>query len=487
MNRIAKHIYDSYDVLQKSTYYILDAQGKKKRKLLKTQGRQTVERKSQGTISVYERTVNDINQTITFEQNEKHIYGSSRLGVMNLALPLLGSQNETYSQETWVHTIGMKTYELSNHLGNVLSVISDKPIPNVLTNSGTVSHYLAEIRSSMDYSPFGVTLEGREFSLVGSEDYRYGFQGQEMDDEVKGEGKSVNYKYRMHDPRVGRFFAVDPLSGRFPHNSPYAFSENRVIDGLELEGLEVIVTHLYNRETKKFVIVSKTIDQSFNKNVNRYVYKDENGQITRDVYKSWDGSTTYYSPAGKGNIAAAARMFSDGYGVAEKNNAKELKWYNGSMEGYYDCSNSGGDLAGEYGWNNGGKLLLCGTISVVCAPVTIAAGGVYTVIGYIALGNGVDDMAGAINKADGQSLLQQLTEDTNYEKLVDGVKVGATFITTIGGAAQMWKMGTDAPTLLATANDVRSLIETLVVPNLNSGGSSNVIDDSKQVKGPLKW
>lgn len=42
----------------------------------------------------------------------------------------------------------------------------------------------------------------------------------------------------MHDPRVGRFFSVDPLASEYPHNSPYAFSENRVIDGVELEGLE---------------------------------------------------------------------------------------------------------------------------------------------------------------------------------------------------------------------------------------------------------
>ncbi len=73
-------------------------------------------------------------------------------------------------------------------------------------------------------------------TCVGS--YRYGFQGQEMDDEVKGEGNSVNYKYRMHDPRVGRFFAVDPLAKDYPWNSPYAFSENIVISHVELEGLE---------------------------------------------------------------------------------------------------------------------------------------------------------------------------------------------------------------------------------------------------------
>lgn len=42
----------------------------------------------------------------------------------------------------------------------------------------------------------------------------------------------------MHDPRIGRFFSVAPLFKKYPHNSTYAFSENRVIDGVELEGLE---------------------------------------------------------------------------------------------------------------------------------------------------------------------------------------------------------------------------------------------------------
>ena len=42
----------------------------------------------------------------------------------------------------------------------------------------------------------------------------------------------------MHDPRIGRFFALDPLMAQYPHNSPYAFSENNVIHAVELEGLE---------------------------------------------------------------------------------------------------------------------------------------------------------------------------------------------------------------------------------------------------------
>ena len=87
----------------------------------------------------------------------------------------------------------------------------------------------------MKNSAFGCALKEREFS---GEKYRYGFQNQEMDDELKGEGNSVNFTYRMHDPRLGRFLSLDPLSEKYPRNSPFAFSENRVIDGIELEGLE---------------------------------------------------------------------------------------------------------------------------------------------------------------------------------------------------------------------------------------------------------
>ena len=82
-----------------------------------------------------------------------------------------------------------------------------------------------------------------------SNSYRYGFQGQEKDNEIKGEGNSLNYTFRMHDPRVGRFFATDPLQRSYPWNSPFAFSENRVIDKIELEGLETATATLSARTT----------------------------------------------------------------------------------------------------------------------------------------------------------------------------------------------------------------------------------------------
>ena len=91
------------------------------------------------------------------------------------------------------------------------------------------------IRNAADYSPFGVQLDGRTQSGT---QYRYGYQGQEQDDEVKGKGNSVNYKYRMHDPRVGRFFVVDPLMRDYPGLSTYQFSGNVLLNAIEAEGLE---------------------------------------------------------------------------------------------------------------------------------------------------------------------------------------------------------------------------------------------------------
>jgi RHS repeat-associated protein len=71
--------------------------------------------------------------------------------------------------------------------------------------------------------------------------YRYGFQGQEKDDEIKGEGNSVNYTYRMHDTRLGRFFALDPLAPKYPSHSPYCFVGNMPISAIDPDGREIVI------------------------------------------------------------------------------------------------------------------------------------------------------------------------------------------------------------------------------------------------------
>lgn len=49
-----------------------------------------------------------------------------------------------------------------------------------------------------------------------------------------------SFKWRNHQPDIGRFFNVDPLAEKYVYNSPYAFSENKVTSHVELEGLEAM-------------------------------------------------------------------------------------------------------------------------------------------------------------------------------------------------------------------------------------------------------
>ena len=44
-----------------------------------------------------------------------------------------------------------------------------------------------------------------------NDDYRYGFNGKESDNELKGKGNSYDFGARMYDPRTGRWFARDDL------------------------------------------------------------------------------------------------------------------------------------------------------------------------------------------------------------------------------------------------------------------------------------
>ncbi len=69
--------------------------------------------------------------------------------------------------------------------------------------------------------------------------YRYGFNGKEMDNETYGgQGNEYDYGFRIYNPRVGRFLSVDPLTNKYPELTPYQYASNRLIDGIDLDGLE---------------------------------------------------------------------------------------------------------------------------------------------------------------------------------------------------------------------------------------------------------
>ncbi len=88
---------------------------------------------------------------------------------------------------------------------------------------------------------------GRSYSVGNG--YRFGFNGKENDNEVKGTGNQQDYGMRIYDPRLGRFLSVDPLTKGFPMLTPYQFASNRPIDGIDLEGGEWKKIESYDPET----------------------------------------------------------------------------------------------------------------------------------------------------------------------------------------------------------------------------------------------
>ena len=147
-------------------------------------------------MAVY--NVDDVGEVASLEH---HLYGSSRLGIRNTSL----------DEKRNIWYLDKKRYELSNHLGNVLSVISDRKLgeDDATSPDGSADTYSAQVLSFNDYYPFGMLMPGR--SDVFGEGYRFGFNGKEFDPEVAGNGNHYAFGGYGLDTRTGRRWNVDPV------------------------------------------------------------------------------------------------------------------------------------------------------------------------------------------------------------------------------------------------------------------------------------
>lgn len=118
----------------------------------------------------------------------------------------------------------------------MLVTVSDKKIGHDGGN-GTIDYYNADIITANDYYPFGQIMPGRKYSQASTK-YRYGFNGKENDNEVKGEGNEQDYGLRIYDTRLGRFLSVDPLTKSYPHYTPYSYAGNKPTKFIDLDGAE---------------------------------------------------------------------------------------------------------------------------------------------------------------------------------------------------------------------------------------------------------
>jgi RHS repeat-associated protein len=99
-------------------------------------------------------------------------------------------------------------YELTNHLGNVMAVITDEP----------ATTETPAVESLADYYPFGMTMPGRSYN---AHTYRHGFTGHEKENDL-AEGIYTT-EYRLYDARVGRWLSIDPLFEKYVGMSPYNY------------------------------------------------------------------------------------------------------------------------------------------------------------------------------------------------------------------------------------------------------------------------
>ena len=91
---------------------------------------------------------------------------------------------------------------------------------------------------AQNYYPGGMLMPGRTFS---SNNYRFGFNGKEKDDNITGvTGSHLDFGARIYDSRIGRWLSVDQLSYKYPGHSPYNFAQNTPISAIDPDGRLVI-------------------------------------------------------------------------------------------------------------------------------------------------------------------------------------------------------------------------------------------------------
>jgi RHS repeat-associated protein len=177
---------------------------------------------------------------------ERYMYGSSRLGSIyenrDMSTDHLAADNSNANLGTaylTTFTRGKKFFEVSNHLGTIMTILNDRRTP--LTSGGVVTGYSAVMQFAADYTPFGMEMLGRAYGSSSSPTYRYKFNGKERIYEINGRYNHYDYGMRIYDDRLGRFFSVDPLTSKYPMLTPYQFASNTPIQAIDLDGLEAWV------------------------------------------------------------------------------------------------------------------------------------------------------------------------------------------------------------------------------------------------------
>ncbi len=258
----------------------------------------------------------------TYLADEHHIYGSSSVGVHNTHFVLakrFSTAEMEYTQKTGnqVHFIrGKRNYELSNHLGNVQVIISDKRI-SVCDNELQTESFEADILMATDYYPFGMAIPERQwYTGSDSSNYRFGFNGMEKDNEAKGPGNSLDFGARIYDCRLGRWLSVDPAFKQYVSLSTYLYTGGNPIMYVELDGRIFDISKMSDQQRQEYDAIIAILMQS---------------EFFKYYYEKLEKSTTVYKVVIDPNMKNSGKFtsstetvtlnkfgVSDGYAVAQE-------------------------------------------------------------------------------------------------------------------------------------------------------------------------
>jgi len=145
-NRVCK-IEKPYNLTStgwKYTFYVRDASG--------------------NIMTTYTKTGSEIENNV-LKLDEVMLYGSGRIGTREIGV---GLTSITIPTVKFSRTLGLKRYEIGNHLGNVLTTFTDRKYQ--IQNTGVVTGYKTYIASAQDYYPFGMIMNERKWNTSG---YRF--------------------------------------------------------------------------------------------------------------------------------------------------------------------------------------------------------------------------------------------------------------------------------------------------------------------------
>ena len=127
-------------------------------------------------------------------------------------------------------------------------------------------------KKRLNYYPFGMEMPGRKFS---SSDYKYGFNGMEKDDELKGSGNSYDFGARLYDPRLGRWLAVDAMANVYPFYSPFVYAANSPVTFIDPDGNKIRIYYVDKHNERQSVVLKSVSDLE--------VYKNHENNFVRAV------------------------------------------------------------------------------------------------------------------------------------------------------------------------------------------------------------